>query len=81
MPGRSTNDVILPFSEPIMGTDGSTLREILVPRGTSIMVGIMNCNRSKAIWGEDAEEWKPERWLNPMPGVEKATIPGVYSHL
>ncbi|TBU52591.1 hypothetical protein BD310DRAFT_831896 [Dichomitus squalens] len=32
--------------------------------------------------GDDAYEWKPERWLGPLPEtVERAAIPGVYSHL
>ncbi|KAI0039847.1 hypothetical protein FA95DRAFT_1503644, partial [Auriscalpium vulgare] len=34
-----------------------------------------------AIWGPDAEEWKPERWLAPLPKtVEEARIPGIYSN-
>lgn len=42
----------------------------------------MNANRNKALWGEDADEWKPERWLLPLPKtLEDAHIPGVYSHL
>lgn len=32
-------------------------------------------------WGEDALEWKPERWLKPLPrAVEDAWIPGIYSN-
>ena len=39
-------------------------------------------NNDKAIWGEDAREWKPERWLTPLPAaVEDARIPGVYGNL
>jgi len=34
------------------------------------------------MWGPDVYEWKPERWLNPLPeSVTNARIPGVYSHL
>lgn len=56
--------------------------EIAIPAGTEILVGIMACNRSKKIWGEDAGEWKPERWLSPLPAsVEEAHLPGVYSNL
>ncbi|KAJ3478664.1 hypothetical protein NLI96_g9603 [Meripilus lineatus] len=44
--------------------------------------GILESNRNKAIWGEDALEWKPERWLSPLPGtIAEARIPGVYSNL
>ena len=58
------------------------LHEIIVPRNTPIMVGIRACNRNKALWGEDALQWKPERWLRPLPeSVVDAHVPGVYSHL
>lgn len=58
------------------------MNEIPMPAGTHILVGIMACNRSKKIWGDDAGEWKPERWLSPLPdSVENAHIPGVYANL
>ena len=58
------------------------IHEIAVPKGTAIAVGIFSANRNKAIWGEDATEWKPERWLSPLPNtVTDAKIPGVYSNL
>ena len=75
-------DGILPLSRPIRGTDGSTINELVVPRGTNIVIAIMACNRDKELWGEDAHEWKPERWMKPLPDtVEKAAIPGVYSNM
>ncbi|KAI0631028.1 cytochrome P450 [Trametes polyzona] len=75
-------DTVLPLSQPIRGTDGTLINHLPIPKGTNVLVGIRACNRNKALWGEDAEEWKPERWLNPLPkAVEDASIPGVYSHL
>ena len=79
---RTTRDSVLPLSEPIRGVDGKMMSEIAVPADTTIIVGIMACNRSRAIWGDDADEWKPERWLSPLPAsVEKAHVPGVYANL
>ncbi|KAI0370369.1 cytochrome P450 [Pilatotrama ljubarskyi] len=79
---EARKDVVLPLSEPIKGLDGSMIHEILVPKNTTIVAGLMNCNRNKALWGEDAYEWKPERWLAPLPAtVTDAKIPGVYSNL
>ncbi|KIP09650.1 hypothetical protein PHLGIDRAFT_116131 [Phlebiopsis gigantea 11061_1 CR5-6] len=75
-------DVVLPLSAPIVGKDGSTMEEILVPNGTMVLIGIRACNRSKDIWGDDALDWKPERWLQPLPAsVSNAHVPGVYSNL
>lgn len=72
----------MPLSEPIHGVDGQVMTEIFVPKDTPIVVAIRACNRNKAIWGDDALEWKPERWLYPLPGaVNDAHVPGVYSNL
>ncbi|KAF7800123.1 hypothetical protein EIP86_011368 [Pleurotus ostreatoroseus] len=79
---ETREDVIMPLANPIHGVDGSLISEILVPKETSISIGIRACNRNKDIWGEDALEWKPERWLSPLPeAIGKAHIPGVYSNL
>ena len=60
---------MLPLSQPILGLDGTPIRGITVPKGTPIAVGIFSSNRNKVLWGEDAGEWKPERWL-VQPGTE-----------
>ncbi|KAI0676514.1 cytochrome P450 [Trametes maxima] len=78
----ATKDTVLPLSQPIRATDGTLLHELVVPRGTNIFIAMQASNRNKALWGEDAYEWKPERWLKPLPeAVEKAQIPGVFSPL
>ncbi|EIW55304.1 cytochrome P450 [Trametes versicolor FP-101664 SS1] len=75
-------DTILPLSHPIRATDGTLLHELALPRGANLLVSILSCNRNEALWGADAHEWKPERWLAPLPAaVENAAIPGVYSNL
>ena len=72
----------MPLSEPIIGKDGNVLKEIFVPAGTELILGIRSINIDKGIWGEDALEWKPERWLKPLPEtVTDAKIPGVYANL
>ncbi|KAI0718740.1 cytochrome P450 [Cerioporus squamosus] len=79
---ETREDVVLPLSEPTRGLDGSLISEVPLPKDTMVFVGIMSCNTNKTVWGEDAYEWKPERWLSPLPEtVTKAKIPGVYSNL
>ncbi|KAL1746453.1 cytochrome P450 [Schizophyllum fasciatum] len=79
---KATKDAILPFGKPVAGVDGRELAETHVPRGTSIIVSIHNANRSKELWGADALEWKPERWLAPLPdSITNARMPGIYSNL
>lgn len=58
------------------------MNEIPVPAGTMLILGLRSSNRCKDIWGDDALEFKPERWLSPLPStVMEAKVPGVYSHL
>ncbi len=81
-PHRTRQDAVLPLSKPIRGRDGSTINEIPIPKDTVVVVGLLSSNRNKAVWGEDAMEWKPERWLSPLPEtVQDAKIPGIYSNL
>lgn len=78
----ATDNIVLPFSRPVKGNDGTYMRGVLVPKNTNVVVSIMNSNQDPEIWGDDALQWKPERWLSPLPqNVIDAEIPGVYSHL
>ncbi|KDR76354.1 hypothetical protein GALMADRAFT_68050 [Galerina marginata CBS 339.88] len=83
MVSRTTRqDIVLPLSTPIRGVDGREMHEILVPNNTNVIIGIMAANRNPEIWGPDSYEWKPERWLNPLPDtVTGAHMPGIYSNL
>ena len=58
------------------------MHEIFIPQNTDIIIGVLGWNCNKAVWGEDALEWKPERWLSPLPAkVTDSHVPSVYSHL
>ena len=62
--------------------DGNVVTELAIPKGTMFLLNLRACNTNKALWGEDALEWKPERWLKPLPrAVEEARIPGIYANL
>ena len=57
------------------------MSEVIIADNTTVIVSIHGVNRSPAIWGPDATEWKPERWLSPLPqSVTDARIPGIYSN-
>ena len=77
-----TKDVVLPLSEPIRMRDGTMSNVVHLPKGTEIIpdVGAANCDTT--LWGPDAHEWRPERWLEPLPTVlEDVRVPGVYANL
>ncbi|KAL0060216.1 hypothetical protein AAF712_012971 [Marasmius tenuissimus] len=79
---QSTQTAIVPLSTPVRCTDGSVINEITVPADTNVLIDIVNANRNPELWGPDAMEWKPERWLSSLPStVSEAKTPGIYSHL
>ena len=79
---RPIKDVVLPLSSPIRGRDGTLMSEIPIPKGTEIIMGVLGHNTNTALWGADANEWKPERWLAPLPdALTEAPAPGVYANL
>ncbi|KAI3616186.1 cytochrome p450 [Moniliophthora roreri] len=74
----AVKDTVLPLATPVTGTDGSLIKEIPIPAHTNVHISILGSNRNTALWGPDALEWKPERWLEPLPNtVSEARIPGV----
>ena len=79
----TTMDVVLPLMWPIKSADGkSEIHEIPLRKNTDVVISIHNANRCKAVWGEDAYEWKPERWLGKSPDeVANVRYPGVYSSM
>jgi len=79
---RETQDsAVLPVGRPFEGNNGSVVREVVIDKGTTVVIGIHGYNRSKAIWGEDAKEWKPERWLSPLPDSAKNPTGAVLSNI
>ena len=79
---RARKNMVLPLSKPITSTDGKLMSEIFVPKDTAIIISLLDCNCDPEIWGPDAGEWKPERWLSPLPEtVTEAKVPGVYSNM
>ncbi|KAI0639055.1 cytochrome P450 [Trametes polyzona] len=78
----TVKDAVLPLSTPIRGLDGQLLSELPLPAGTRVAADVHACNRDPTIWGPDADQWRPERWLEGLPKeVDDARVPGVYSHL
>ncbi|KAJ4000730.1 cytochrome P450 [Lentinula boryana] len=72
-------DDVIPLSQPVRDKKGTEHHSISVVKGQTVMVPLLALNRDKATWGEDAMEFKPERW-EKVP--EAATsVPGVWSHM
>lgn len=82
MSTRARTDTTIPLFEPVRARDGSLMTEVPVPKDTMILGHLWGCNTNKSVWGDDAYEFKPERWLGELPkALDEARVPGVYSNL
>lgn len=53
----AVNDTMLPVGG---GPDGKS--PVFVPKGTKVLYHVTVMHRRKDLWGQDAEEFRPERW-------------------
>lgn len=61
---------VLRFHPPVPVTIRTAARDTailgqFVPKGTFVLLAPTATNRHKAFWGDDANEFKPERWIGP----------------
>ncbi|KAG1849951.1 cytochrome P450 [Suillus subalutaceus] len=56
-------DDVIPLSEPVRTLSGEMTDSICIAKGTLITIPGAAINRSSAIWGPEAKEFKPDRWL------------------
>ncbi|EJF61783.1 cytochrome P450, partial [Dichomitus squalens LYAD-421 SS1] len=79
---HAAKDVMLPLFKPVRDKNGRMLDAVPVPKGTAIILDLQGSNYNKELWSEDAHEWRPERWLSPLPAaLDEARLPAVYSNI
>ncbi|CCO30019.1 Cytochrome P450 3A6 [Rhizoctonia solani AG-1 IB] len=79
---EAITEYAVPLRYPIKGKNGEEIREIQVKKGTIVYISIKEANRSKETWGEDADVFRPERWLEKLPeSISEAKTSGVYSSM
>lgn len=72
---HSTSSIGLPRSIP---PGGATVAGKFFPEGTVVSVPAYTIHRDKSIFGSDAEEYNPDRWLTKRKELEPYFIP--FSH-
>ncbi|KAF9235249.1 cytochrome P450 [Melanogaster broomeanus] len=77
----ANRDDVLPLSQPITTESGKVINEVPVPKGTHIVASVATYNRHTELWGEDAHEFNPDRWLEGIANEPKEVTLGVYSNL
>ncbi|KIM28541.1 hypothetical protein M408DRAFT_23593 [Serendipita vermifera MAFF 305830] len=73
-------DDLIPLDREFIGRDGKARKHIQVKKGDTFMIPIILMNRSKEVWGPDADEFNPDRWLVDRPAAV-SDIPGLWANL
>ncbi|KAJ7447255.1 cytochrome P450 [Mycena latifolia] len=72
-------DLVIPLADEITLTSGERISHLPVQKGQFIAVAIASYQRLEAVWGPDADQFRPSRWLDGDPCTGQAL--GPYAHL
>ncbi|KAJ7339938.1 cytochrome P450 [Mycena albidolilacea] len=78
---EAARDEILPLSKPLVTKSGKTIIELPIAKHTVLVVSLAGYNRNKDVFGEDADKFNPERWLDGSLQDKATTKLGVYGNL
>ncbi|KAG1747117.1 cytochrome P450 [Suillus paluster] len=75
---EADSDDVIPLAQPIETKSGKIINEIPISKGQGISASICTYNRLRSVWGEDADEWNPNRFLDDSR--ERSSL-GVFANL
>ncbi|KAF8523828.1 cytochrome P450 [Gautieria morchelliformis] len=60
---QAGTDNVIPFSKPVTTITGERIHTLTVRKGQRVLLSFDGVNTSRDVWGLDAAEFRPERWL------------------
>ncbi|KAJ7194666.1 cytochrome P450 [Mycena pura] len=75
----ASEDSVIPLAYEITTTAGERISQLPVKKGQHIAVAIASYQKFEPVWGSDADQYRPSRWLDGIPCKGQAL--GPYSHL
>ncbi|KAK0494158.1 cytochrome P450 [Armillaria luteobubalina] len=76
---EASQDHVLPLAEPIITSNGQSLSDIPISKGQIIVASVYTYNRLPSVWGDDAAEWNPCRFLEDR-AMNRESL-GTYANL
>ncbi|EST09030.1 Cytochrome P450 [Kalmanozyma brasiliensis GHG001] len=72
----ATASATIPLSQPYPTRDGKgSITSVHIPKGREVFIPIQAINSDPAIWGDDANEFNPDRWLNLPTEAKSSGLP------
>lgn len=65
---RAVADDVIPLSEPVTLSDGTTTAALPIARGQFVYVPLASLQRAPELWGADAGAYRPARFLEADDG-------------
>jgi cytochrome P450 len=65
-------DDVIPLSAPIVTKDGRSIDSIVIKKGENLVIPVRALNRRKELWGSDASDFRPDRWLEDRSHTRKS---------
>ncbi|KAH9910895.1 cytochrome P450 [Fomitopsis serialis] len=72
-------DDVIPFGTPFYDRHGRVRDCVRMRKGMQVIIPIQTINTSKPVWGEDASEFRPDRWEKRPDAAQ--SVPGVWGNL
>ncbi|KAF8598684.1 cytochrome P450 [Ceratobasidium sp. AG-I] len=74
-------DDILQLQNPLKSEKGDEVTHLYIKAGQLIHIPVPSASRIKSVWGEDANEFRPQRWLDDKRPRVASDIPSGWSGL
>ncbi|KAG1723804.1 cytochrome P450 [Suillus lakei] len=83
---RTTEAALIPLQFPVRSASGKEINAVPIAKNQKLIMSIIAANHNQAVWGKDASEWKPDRWLESSQGVtpwdkDAVRYSGIYSSM
>ncbi|TFK22664.1 cytochrome P450 [Coprinopsis marcescibilis] len=75
----AVQDDLIPLGTPFTDSKGKLHDVIKVKKGQNVIIPIAAINRDTSLWGDDAHEFRPQRWKELPEAV--SGIPGAWSNM
>lgn len=63
---------MIPLSAPMLTKDGRSIDSIVIKKGEDLVIPVRALNRRKELWGDDADVFRPDRWLEDRSHLRKS---------